>query len=457
MPNPTPALDRPLKSLSSHMHGHSFVELKRTGYSELFALLSRQPTSPHYSERPREDSNSHSQAADDSSQPNPMQETPPLSPVQLDEVDLAWGLGSLLPAWEEYQFRPFWRTPGPHGYYGSTTLDADGSCSNGGHTHLPGDRSSESRCSPSKSTSNLPSTPTRRGSSRPFASSTPSSHVHKDCNASDANGTPREQWDLSLGLGRSSPASGRRPFYARLNPPSWLSGKPDGIDSDGGVRDPSIRLHDQYAPPLLPSVRTPLNTINPLALSKSTGGSDARSRSSVRYKGRDAPDPFLSKDGQFLPDFVVPDLTHEIRNETLVDRGGYSLVFRADRKKSQGSSTKVAVKILRSPENERGDKILKRLKREALVWKSLNHVNIVPLFGFISGKLGPGLVSPWYSKGNVHQYVQRVPHVRREPLVMPKWFCKCSFRVLTKALSAKMWRVGSDISTSTIRRLYTET
>ncbi|KAF9512216.1 hypothetical protein BS47DRAFT_1102295 [Hydnum rufescens UP504] len=57
-----------------------------------------------------------------------------------------------------------------------------------------------------------------------------------------------------------------------------------------------------------------------------------------------------------------------------------------------------------------------RLKREALVWKSLNHVNIVPLFGFISGKLGPGLVSPWYSKGNVHQYVQRVPHVRREPL-----------------------------------------
>jgi len=76
------------------------------------------------------------------------------------------------------------------------------------------------------------------------------------------------------------------------------------------------------------------------------------------------------------------------------------------------------VKILRIPrlKTERGYKTLKRLRREARVWKSLNHPNIVPLLGLVSGKLGPGLVSPWYSHGNVLQYIRRGPNVRREPL-----------------------------------------
>ncbi|KAF9509408.1 hypothetical protein BS47DRAFT_1412576, partial [Hydnum rufescens UP504] len=56
------------------------------------------------------------------------------------------------------------------------------------------------------------------------------------------------------------------------------------------------------------------------------------------------------------------------------------------------------------------------LKREARVWKSLNHPNIVPLLGAVSGRLGPGLVSPWYSHSNVLQYIRRFPNVQREPL-----------------------------------------
>jgi len=86
-------------------------------------------------------------------------------------------------------------------------------------------------------------------------------------------------------------------------------------------------------------------------------------------------------------------------------------------KRPQGDSAQVAVKMLRIPslENEYGDKTIKRLKREARVWRSLNHRNIVPLLGLVSGKSGPGLVSPWYSYGNILQYIQ-VPNVRREPL-----------------------------------------
>ncbi|KAF9509411.1 hypothetical protein BS47DRAFT_154544 [Hydnum rufescens UP504] len=57
-----------------------------------------------------------------------------------------------------------------------------------------------------------------------------------------------------------------------------------------------------------------------------------------------------------------------------------------------------------------------RLKREARVWNSLNHPNIVPLLGVVSGKLGPGLVTPWYAHGNILQYLRRVPNARRESL-----------------------------------------
>ncbi|KAF9503930.1 hypothetical protein BS47DRAFT_1355718 [Hydnum rufescens UP504] len=109
---------------------------------------------------------------------------------------------------------------------------------------------------------------------------------------------------------------------------------------------------------------------------------------------------------------TVPDLTCEIYNKTLVASNGYCLHLRAYRKKSQGSPTKVAVKIFRVVRGE----ILKALKRELRVWKSLNHRNIVPLLGLVSEKLGPGLVTPWYSNGNILQYLRRVPNVKREPL-----------------------------------------
>jgi hypothetical protein len=106
-----------------------------------------------------------------------------------------------------------------------------------------------------------------------------------------------------------------------------------------------------------------------------------------------------------------------------------------------------------------------RLEREARVWMALDHQNIVPLLGLISGELGPGLgpvseelvpglVSPWYSHGNILEYIQQVPNVPREPLVMPECLHDFSFGVLTKLLSAKMWQAGSDISTSKFRRLY---
>ncbi|KAF9509418.1 hypothetical protein BS47DRAFT_1396928 [Hydnum rufescens UP504] len=198
----------------------------------------------------------------------------------------------------------------------------------------------------------------RQGSSGRFANSTSWIHEPEVYNPGDdipdTINTSREQWDPSPGLGRSSLVSDRTPF--------------------------------------IPSVRP-----------------------SSRFPNRDA---LPSRNPPFQTDSGVPDITHEIYDKTSVASGGYSRVYRALWKMSQGGSANVAVKILRIRGQEigYGDKTIKRLKREARLWILLNHPNIVPLLGFVSAELGPGLVSPWYSHGDVLQYIRRFPNVPREPL-----------------------------------------
>ncbi|KAJ8522893.1 hypothetical protein ONZ45_g600 [Pleurotus djamor] len=50
----------------------------------------------------------------------------------------------------------------------------------------------------------------------------------------------------------------------------------------------------------------------------------------------------------------------------------------------------------------------KRLRRELCVWKPLQHANIVPLYGTVSG-YGPylSMVSPWMDNGNLNSYLQQ--------------------------------------------------
>ncbi|KAF9512211.1 hypothetical protein BS47DRAFT_1363354 [Hydnum rufescens UP504] len=249
----------------------------------------------------------------------------------------------------------------PWAIYPSATLatadDDDGSGLNGGHTHRLNDPFSGECClSSSSSASNVPSASTRRDTSDKFASTTPSSDTPKSHGLGgdirDANNTSSEQ------------------------SPSSSSDKSDAF---------------------LQSGRTPLSPIRSSALPNPIGASDARSQGSARCADGDVPKSCLSNDTESLPDSVVPDLTHEIHNKTLVVHGRCSLVFCADREESQGSLTKVALKVFWpwAPENERVDKTLKRLKREVRVWMSLKHPNIVPLLGLFSGELGRdiGLVS----------------------------------------------------------------
>ncbi|KAF9509419.1 hypothetical protein BS47DRAFT_1396930 [Hydnum rufescens UP504] len=164
----------------------------------------------------------------------------------------------------------------------------------------------------------------------------------------------------------------------------------------GSSQHSRLTIHRQ-APPIC-DLSVPISLF-----SNSMDGTDARSCRSFGLKGGNNPHSFSLRENMNSPsDSVVPDLTGEIYNMTSITRGGYSSVFRADWKMS-----KVFVRIIR---REHGDKTIKRLTREARVWRSLNHRNVVPLLGVVPGKLGPGLVSPWYSNGNILQYIQQVPN-----------------------------------------------
>lgn len=57
-----------------------------------------------------------------------------------------------------------------------------------------------------------------------------------------------------------------------------------------------------------------------------------------------------------------------------------------------------------------------RLNKEIRIWMALRHPNIAPLIGFtFSGEVC--VISPWFSNGNVGEYLQRNPDTDRLRLV----------------------------------------
>ncbi|KZP16479.1 kinase-like protein [Athelia psychrophila] len=89
---------------------------------------------------------------------------------------------------------------------------------------------------------------------------------------------------------------------------------------------------------------------------------------------------------------------------------------------STGKVTRVAIKALRGITHDEGElvKIRRRLLREISVWVPLDHPNITPFLGLITGFNGPlsTMVTPYYSKANINQYTQDNPDADRLPLIM---------------------------------------
>jgi len=70
----------------------------------------------------------------------------------------------------------------------------------------------------------------------------------------------------------------------------------------------------------------------------------------------------------------------------------------------------VAIKVIRSIFNEADVKTLnEKLLREARLWSTLNHVNIMPFLGITTDMArysAPSLVSPYYRNGSLDKYVK---------------------------------------------------
>ncbi|KAG1730478.1 kinase-like domain-containing protein [Suillus lakei] len=86
-------------------------------------------------------------------------------------------------------------------------------------------------------------------------------------------------------------------------------------------------------------------------------------------------------------------------------------------RQSQAGTSMVAVKSVRVPQADDTQLVNwtgKRIRREAYVWITLEHDNILTLNGVIDGfGLLPALVSPWMENGSLDSYLKKRGHVSK--------------------------------------------
>ncbi|KAJ8079060.1 Receptor-interacting serine/threonine-protein kinase 1 [Marasmius tenuissimus] len=95
-------------------------------------------------------------------------------------------------------------------------------------------------------------------------------------------------------------------------------------------------------------------------------------------------------------------------SEHAVDFGGFADIWTGST-----DGKKVAVKVVRYRiDREQRDQMMKAFMREAVIWKSFDHPNILPLMGmywFNSEQIC--LVCPWMENGNLLQFVKTHPDI----------------------------------------------
>ncbi|KAG8950606.1 hypothetical protein FRC03_012791 [Tulasnella sp. 419] len=119
------------------------------------------------------------------------------------------------------------------------------------------------------------------------------------------------------------------------------------------------------------------------------------------------------------------DLSGKITLGERSNCGGFSDVWRG-LLRSDTDETEVAVKELRIQQDVRlnstittKERLKRRCFREVLLWRKLHHPHVVPLLGFTIDPQGlPTLISPWYSNGNVTQYIKTNPNPNRPSLAL---------------------------------------
>ncbi|KDQ28664.1 hypothetical protein PLEOSDRAFT_166837 [Pleurotus ostreatus PC15] len=143
-----------------------------------------------------------------------------------------------------------------------------------------------------------------------------------------------------------------------------------------------------------------------------------------------------SQTGALLSSFSdLEDLTGFIikKSQYSASSGGYADIWVANSTRAvngRPAGQKLAVKVIRSFTDNQCDYMKKldkahtqqRLWREVIIWKELEHKNILPLLGVVRG-FGPyvSMVCPWMAKGSLTQYLGRqgseLSHQRRLQII----------------------------------------
>lgn len=93
-------------------------------------------------------------------------------------------------------------------------------------------------------------------------------------------------------------------------------------------------------------------------------------------------------------------------------RGGYADVWKGE---YHGQDT--AVKVIRTYSNVELQKVINRFCKEVVLWRFLQHPNVIPLIGISMSENRFAMVSEWMIHGNINQYVEAHPEADRLSLL----------------------------------------
>ncbi|KAJ7585006.1 kinase-like domain-containing protein [Mycena floridula] len=120
------------------------------------------------------------------------------------------------------------------------------------------------------------------------------------------------------------------------------------------------------------------------------------------------------KKGVLPPSFFLSEIIYD--GSRAIFGGGFADVY-----KGQLNGKVVCLKVLRFfvEPSEMAQELLIDCCREALVWKQLDHPNVLPFLGVNVEMFAPSfcLVSPWMSNGNLTQFLRRNPDFERRNVI----------------------------------------